>query len=960
MISSREEKMAAKRRGTLALKLYNGARKPMVQGVLLALLCIDLLASLTELVSFQWLPTCSAVTANGRCEVVDDASSATPNVTCDATAGRVRVGLSVAVISVSLVVGMCFMLELLALLYALRGVFFRNIYHTVDFVLVLVLVVTSAVELIRMHLSEKDEASFTTATGGILPVLRVVRLFRAGALTAAYMHEVTQIARERRQSTQTQSHSQHLQQVLYEDALLASINAHTPVTPNGYSSRPGSRKFSGDVLRRAAGAAHTIGAAALQIHAPHTGRAVLTDAQRSPGRTRAASSGATSSGRWGDLRGDARLVEIITTSGAKPPPSSAGASRMAQTIVAATNGPPTANNSNSSSFVKKWEEPRRPQIQAPEPLMPSVLEEEPSLPPRPGDPVRALLRADSTVDHTPAGVAARRERAASAASRLRAHDYTLQAFHEDMLFAFPELRLYMGSAAADGDQATSGRTSEEEYLRTIGALFAVYWLMRLDLPGEDPDSKGLDGQRGFCFGVDEAWQTASEDLVGNSAGNLVDSGDQTPAQKRNQFFVKTDWLLLQRLLFDAGMLIRNKGHVEVVVERTVAMLALTAIHDIMKVVCLLPEVAEADDGYHGMTTGAVIHDHDLALGYVLQKDGAALPSFDGLPPRQRAAVMFTQAELGFNHGWLVQAEAPPGPLFGSMKKLLNEGGVESTDIAFYFVHWITDLAGAVPTPASGMEKFVLKFPQQVFVSLVSSMGLVQRLAHTPPAQLFLDFLQQAWKAICQKVKSLRDLPAPDGVEGWQQRVALMRLVVQAQTTEVQHMVSEAWQELPALDRHTLGAEMSLTGVAGEPYDPTPDASLGPAFLIYYSPAFVKVAAHDNAVIALRMLAEIYRAARTLWPSSSEAAGTSVTVHIGKMRGLKVTDDISTSSYLNGRQWVLVRTSDQEGVVQPADFEDVLSQAGRGIRLKVLRFWMSHWAEEEAVPTSGASGVESKV
>ena len=101
-----------------------------------------------------------------------------------------------------------------------------------------------------------------------------------------------------------------------------------------------------------------------------------------------------------------------------------------------------------------------------------------------------------------------------------------------------------------------------------------------------------------------------------------------------------------QLLFDAGMLMRNAdGHVEVVVERTVAMLALTAIHDIMKVTCLLPAVSDADAGYHEMEAGTVIQDHDLALGYVLQTDGASLPSFDALPSRQRAAVMFTQAEV---------------------------------------------------------------------------------------------------------------------------------------------------------------------------------------------------------------------------------------------------------------------------------------------------------------------------
>ena len=89
-------------------------------------------------------------------------------------------------------------------------------------------------------------------------------------------------------------------------------------------------------------------------------------------------------------------------------------------------------------------------------------------------------------------------------------------------------------------------------------------------------------------------------------------------------------------------------------ERTAAMLALTAIHDIMKVEALLPRVLPEHAPYHGYGAGEAIKDHDLALGYVLECDPSALPSFDCLHREQQAAVRFTQAELGFNHGWLVQ------------------------------------------------------------------------------------------------------------------------------------------------------------------------------------------------------------------------------------------------------------------------------------------------------------------
>ena len=75
-----------------------------------------------------------------------------------------------------------------------------------------------------------------------------------------------------------------------------------------------------------------------------------------------------------------------------------------------------------------------------------------------------------------------------------------------------------------------------------------------------------------------------------------------------------------------------------------------------------------------------------------------LPCFDALPAELQRPIRFTQAKLGFNHGWLVQAEAPPGALFNSFKSLLEAGGLDGGDVAFYFVHWLTDLAGAEPTP----------------------------------------------------------------------------------------------------------------------------------------------------------------------------------------------------------------------------------------------------------------------
>ena len=159
-----------------------------------------------------------------------------------------------------------------------------------------------------------------------------------------------------------------------------------------------------------------------------------------------------------------------------------------------------------------------------------------------------------------------------------------------------------------------------------------------------------------------------------------------------------------------------------------ALLALTAIHDVMKVEALLPRVTAEHHDYNGFKAGDVINDHDIALGYVLEFFSDSLPSFSALPADQQRSVRFTQGKMAFNHGWLVQAEAPPSALFSKFKSIIEAGGAEPADVAFYFAHWLTDLAGAVPTPLEGSEKFVLQFPLPVLASFIRSFGVINELA----------------------------------------------------------------------------------------------------------------------------------------------------------------------------------------------------------------------------------------
>ena len=85
-----------------------------------------------------------------------------------------------------------------------------------------------------------------------------------------------------------------------------------------------------------------------------------------------------------------------------------------------------------------------------------------------------------------------------AASQIRQPSYSLKDFYDDVRVAFPELSLYtvVRQTALQGTADTSsGVSGKDEYRRTIGAMFAVYWLARI----------GIDGERGFSLGVDDEW-----------------------------------------------------------------------------------------------------------------------------------------------------------------------------------------------------------------------------------------------------------------------------------------------------------------------------------------------------------------------------------------------------------------------------------------------------------------------
>jgi hypothetical protein len=288
-----------------------------------------------------------------------------------------------------------------------------------------------------------------------------------------------------------------------------------------------------------------------------------------------------------------------------------------------------------------------------------------------------------------------------------------------------------------------------------------------------------------------------------------------------------------------------------------------------------------------------------------------LPSFNGLNDQEKFSVAFTQCQLQFNQGWFVQAEAPPGAIFTKFRELLireHQSKVRPRDIALYFVHWLTDLAGAEPTPLGGCEKFVIKFPLPVLNGFLRSFAFVEQISYKTETQVMEEYLKMRWQ------EHSPDLgPQPTG----ECAIAKMRLICMAQTNSVRAL--QGFEELPVDDKDILSAEMARTGCMGQSYSSnlTPadvqSNPMGPALLIYYGPAFLQAMSNDNPCKRLQVLAEVYRAARELWPLKVAQVGTSVTVRIDTIKALSTADILDAMKH--GKVWVMVKHNELEAFVE---------------------------------------------
>ena len=239
---------------------------------------------------------------------------------------------------------------------------------------------------------------------------------------------------------------------------------------------------------------------------------------------------------------------------------------------------------------------------------------------------------------------------------------------------------------------------------------------------------------------------------------------------------------------------------------------------------------------------------------------------------------------------------------------------------------MTDLAGAEPTPLRGSEKFVLKFPHPVLHSFISSFSLVGSLVNCTETEVFESFLTTHWGELSHGLG-----PPPRGRDA----VALMRLVAQVQHLPLQQQLVTAWQRLNAEDAEVLACEMALTGCKGQTYKCNPTLQQGgPVFLVYYSPAFLRMAARSDIGSGLRMLAEIYRQARSLWPLEVGKEHEHVTVRVDQIK--EHSPQHVMDGHLWGEGWLLIKHNEREAIVEHHPLY-TLNQSTFG-QFRVLGFW----------------------
>ena len=165
----------------------------------------------------------------------------------------------------------------------------------------------------------------------------------------------------------------------------------------------------------------------------------------------------------------------------------------------------------------------------------------------------------------------------------------------------------------------------------------------------------------------------------------------------------------------------------------------------------------------------------------------------------------------------------------------------------------------------------------------------------------------------------------------------MRLLVQAQSAPLGKAVFNAFKnDLTAQDQLVLSTEMARSGVPNQAFVRSPIRNSGPAFLLYYSPSFLRAASSEAPVAALHIIAELYRQARSMWPLTEEDAGRSVTIRIDQIKEKTVADIAAV--HKKDQAWFLFKRSSHEACVELHPIYSMNTFSATGAEFRLLALW----------------------
>jgi len=355
-----------------------------------------------------------------------------------------------------------------------------------------------------------------------------------------------------------------------------------------------------------------------------------------------------------------------------------------------------------------------------------------------------------------------------------------------------------------------------------------------------------------------------------------------------------------------------------VTERMVTMIVLLAIDSLGEVEALQPIVQPEHDGWKGHEAGESVTQPQEALAYILECFPQSVQSYAQLSPTEQHTLCFVGCFAKINTGWLVQSEAPPGAVFGSLKEHIAATHASRHEVSLFLVASLARFANS--RPLRGLEVFYLRFPQHVLRKYIRSFRVSRLLAVRSATQVYERHLE-----LCYGI-DVEGMPKFDERPSVTKRyckifpaIALMRLSLHVQSPSERAQLLEAYACLPPQARSVLEEEMSATGIPGEAFEDTQASGRSaplPAIILHRSPQFVRHMTKSGAgLAALGILAEIYRVAREMWPRSSAShenlADYNVTVQMGELVECASAADIVAVHFSSRKMgWYLIQQDDE--------------------------------------------------